>query len=299
MVATFDAETALISTTDAHRSVGRLARLRGAVLWVLLGLVFALGIVGLIVQQISSLGHLYLFQNLEQTFEPPLSHGHLLGTDNLGRDLGWRILCGLGVSLAVGVGVAILSVVLGLSLGIFAGFFGRAADSVATVAIDVTWAFPAILLAIVFAGWFGPGLLAVILALSLTGWASFARIVRGEVLSMREREYVAAARVLGVSRFRISIRHMLPNLIPTTIVMSVYFVSTSIIAEAGLSFLGLGAQAPTPSLGIILSEGRDYLNISWWPVVLSGLTLAIVVLLLNTIGDQLRDRLDPRGRNRP
>lgn len=250
---------------------------------------------GVGVQQVEAARGLYTLQNLSTTFLPPFSDGHLLGTDNLGRDLLWRVVAGLGVSMIVGVSVAVLSVVLGLVIGIFAGYFGRAADGVATVAIDVTWAFPAILLAIIFAGWLGPGLLSVSLALAMTGWASFARVVRGEVLTLREREYVAAARLLGVSKVRVSLRHLLPSLYPVTSVMAVFFVSTSIIGEAGLSFLGLGAQAPTPSLGVILAEGRDYLNVSWWPVVIAGITLIIIVLALNTVSDGLRDRLDPRG----
>lgn len=293
--------TELTALAVAEPGVARSRRTRDARLWltgVLVALVVGVAVLGLIVQMLSSTRHLYLHQDLTQTFKPPFTAGHLLGTDNLGRDLAWRIVAGLSVSVVVGVGASLISVILGLVVGILAGFFGQAVDTVANVAIDVTWAFPAILLAIVFAGNIGPGLTAVILALSLTGWASFARIVRGEVLSLRERDYVAAARVLGVSNLRISLRHLLPSLMPLTIVMSVYFVSTSVIAEAGLSFLGLGAQDPTPSLGVILSVGRDYLNISWWPVVLGGATLTIVVLLLNFLGDQLRDRLDPRGRRR-
>ena len=263
-----------------------------------LALVALVAIVGLVIQQIPETRGLYDTQNLASTFLPPLSEGHLLGTDNLGRDLMWRVIAGLGVSMVVGISVAILSILLGLLVGIFAGYFGRAADGVSAVAIDVTWAFPAILLAIIFAGWLGPGLLTVTLALAMTGWASFARVVRGEVLTLRERDYIAAARLLGVSRTRISLRHLLPSLYPVTSVMAVFFVSTSIIGEAGLSFLGLGAQAPTPSLGVILAEGRDYLNVSWWPVLIAGVVLIVVVLALNTVSDGLRDRLDPRGRVR-
>ena len=206
----------------------------------------------------------------------------------------WRLLAGLGVSVFVGLGVAFISITLGLVLGILGGFFGRAADLTTNVVIDVTWAFPAILLAVVFAGWLGPGLPSVILALALTGWASFARIVRGEVLTLRERDYVAAAQVLGRSRIRISFRHLVPNLLPLTLVMAVYFVATSIVAEAGLAFLGLGAQPPIPSLGAILAQGRDYLTTTWWPIVLAGGLLTALVLLLNSFSDQLRDHFDPR-----
>jgi len=257
-----------------------------------------LGGLGAVIQAAPSARHLYLQQNLADTFKAPLSAGHLLGTDNLGRDLAWQLVGGLGTSLAIGIGVSIISVVLGLVVGILGGFFGRAADAIANVVVDVTWAFPAILLAVVFAGWIGPSLTTVILALSLTNWAGFARIVRGEVLSLRERDFVSAARVLGVPKVVISVRHLVTNLIPVTIVLSVYFIATSIIGEAGLTFLGLGVQPPMPSLGLILSTGREYLSITWWPVVLSGAVLALLVLFLNAFGDYLRDRLDPQGRVR-
>ena len=214
-----------------------------------------------------------------------------------GWDRRWGSLGGLGVWIGVGVGVAVISSVLGLALGVFGGFFGKAAAVGTALVVDVTWAFPAILLAIVFAGWLGPGLPAVILALALTGWASFAVIVRGEMLSLRERDFISAARVLGVSRIRISLTHLLISLFPVTVVMSVFFVSTSIVAESGLSFLGLGAQPPMPSLGVILAEGRDYLSRSWWPVVFAGGALTLLVLLMNALADNLRDRFDPRSRS--
>ncbi|HQJ34827.1 MAG TPA: ABC transporter permease [Rhodoglobus sp.] len=267
--------------------------------WVVGGLaVYAIaGLIGIIALIVPSLSHLMTDQDLSATFKPPLTPGHPLGTDSLGRDLMWRILGGLGVSICVGLGVAVISIVLGLVLGVFGGFFGRAAAVGTALVVDVTWAFPAILLAIVFAGWLGPGLPAVILALALTGWASFAVIVRGEMLSLRERDFVSAARVLGVSRIRISLTHLLISLFPVTVVMSVFFVSTSIVAESGLSFLGLGAQPPMPSLGVILAEGRDYLSRSWWPVVFAGGALTVLVLLMNALADNLRDRFDPRNRS--
>ena len=261
-------------------------------------LLLIVGGFGVAIQLVPSWQHLYLAQNLTGTFLPPLSPGHLLGTDDLGRDTAWRLVGGLGVSLGIGITVSFISIVLGLAVGILAGFFGKVADAVSNVVIDVTWAFPAVLLAVVFAGLFGPSLTTVVLALSLTNWAGFARIVRGEVLSLRERDFVAASRVLGVPRVVISVRHLVRNLLPVTIVISVFFISTSIIGEAGLSFIGLGIQDPTPSLGLILSEMREYVSITWWPVVLAGGLLAVVVLFLNSLGDFLRDRLDPQHRVR-
>jgi len=255
------------------------------------------GAFGLIALRVPSLKRRMTDQDLSSTLLSPLSDGYLLGTDVLGRDFVWRLIGGLGVSLAVGLSAAALSIGLGLLLGILGGFYGRSAAATTSVLIDLTWAFPAILLAIVFAGWLGPGLRAVVLALALTGWAAFARIVRGEVLSLREREFIAAARVLGVPKRVVAVRHLIPNLIPLTLVMSVFFVATSIVAEAGLSFLGLGAQGSTPSLGIILSDGRDYLTVTAWPVVLAGGVLTGLVLLLNSLSDSLRDRFDPHRRH--
>ncbi len=266
--------------------------------WILVALaVYAVaGLTGIVVLLSPTMNNRMTDTDLTSTFLHPLSPGHPLGTDSLGRDLMWRLLGGLGVSICVGVGVALISIVLGLALGVFGGFFGRTASFATGLVVDVTWAFPAILLAIVFAGWLGPGLPAVVLALALTGWASFAVIVRGEMLSLRERDFIAAARVLGVSRLKISLTHLLVSLFPVTMVVSVFFVSTSIVAESGLSFLGLGAQPPTPSLGVILAEGRDYLSQSWWPVILAGALLTGLVLLLNALADNVRDRFDPRSR---
>jgi ABC-type dipeptide/oligopeptide/nickel transport system permease subunit len=186
--------------------------------------------------------------------------------------------------------------VLGLVVGIFGGFFGQAADAVTNVAVDVTWAFPAILLAVIFAGSIGPSLTTVVLALGLTNWAGFARIVRGEVLSLREREFVSAARVLGVPKVIISMRHFVLNILPVTLVMIVFYISNAIIGEAGLSFLGFGVQPPMPSLGLILTTGREYLYQTPWMVLLPGAVLALTVLFLNSLGDHLRDVVDPSGR---
>ncbi|MCU1491546.1 MAG: ABC-type dipeptide/oligopeptide/nickel transportsystem, permease component [Acidimicrobiaceae bacterium] len=259
-------------------------------------IIIAAGILGIVLQLVPSWRHLYLTQDLTATFQAPLSTGHVLGTDNLGRDLLWQLIAGLGISLMIGIGVTVLSLVLGLTVGILGAYFGRTADAVSNVIVDVTWAFPAILLAVLLAGAIGPSVTTVVLALALTTWPGYARIVRGEVLSLRERDFVNAARVLGVPKLVISVRHFVVNLMPITIVIAVYYVATAIIGEAGLSFLGLGVQAPMPSLGLMLSVGQQYLNVSWWPVVLSGALLALVVLFLNAFGDFLRGRLDPHGR---
>lgn len=263
-----------------------------------LGIYVAVGILGLLTQVIPSLENRVTDQSLLDFLQPPLSEGHVLGTDELGRDFLWRLIGGLGVSMGVGVITAALSIFLGLVLGIVGGFFGRAAAGTVSVAVDVTWAFPEILLAVMLAGWLGPGLRSVVLALALTGWASFAKIVRGQVLSLRESDFVAAAKLLGVSRLRVSIRHLVPNLVPVMMVMSVFYMAAAIIAEAGLSFLGLGAQPPTPSLGLILAGGRDSLQEAWWLVVFASFLLGGLVMLLNAASDVLRDRLDPANAER-
>ena len=253
----------------------------------------AIGLLGLITPIVPSLERQVTEQNLADFLLPPLSDGYLFGTDELGRNFMWRLIGGLAVSMSVGLVAAALSIILGLVLGIIGGFFRRTAGASVAVLVDVTWAFPEILLAIMLVGWLGPGLRSVVLALALTGWASFAKIVRGEVLSLRERDFVAASRVLGMSKLRISLRHLVPNLVPVMMVMTVFYMAAAIIAEAGLSFLGLGAQPPTPSLGLILARGRDSLHEAWWLVVFASVLLGGLVVLLNATSDYLRDRLDP------
>ena len=265
----------------------------GRFLAVALAVYAVIGLLGLITPIVPALERQVTEQNLADFLLPPFSEGYLFGTDELGRDFMWRLIGGLAVSMSVGLVAAALSIILGLVLGIIGGFYRRTAGASVAVLVDVTWAFPEILLAIMLAGWLGPGLRSVVLALALTGWASFAKIVRGEVLSLRERDFVAASRVLGMSKLRISLRHLVPNLVPVMMVMTVFFMAAGIIAEAGLSFLGLGAQPPTPSLGLILARGRDSLHEAWWLVVFASALLGGLVILLNAASDYLRDRLDP------
>jgi ABC-type dipeptide/oligopeptide/nickel transport system permease subunit len=257
---------------------------------------FAVGAVGAVIVLVPSLNHLYLDQDLISTLRPPLSHGHVLGTDNLGRDLGWRIVAGIGISLLVGVAVTALSVVVGMLLGAIAGYYGGAADTAISSLIDLTWGFPLLLVAVITVGILQPGLTAVIVAVALVNWAAFARIIRAETLSLRKREFVEAARALGVSHRRIIRRHVIPNTIGSTLVMSSYYVAYTIIAEAGLSFIGMGAQPPTPSLGQMIAGGRDYLYVDSWMAIIPGIAIALIVLGLNTFGDGLRDVFDPRLR---
>lgn len=255
-----------------------------------------IGITGAVVVTVPSLNHLYLHQDLISTLQPPFSHGHLLGTDNLGRDLAWRVTAGIGISLLVGVAVTALSVVVGMILGSVAGYYGGGADTAISSLIDLTWGFPLLLVAVITVGILQPGLTAVIVAVALVNWAAFARIIRAEALSLRKREFIEAARALGVSHRRIILRHIVPNTIGSTLVMSSYYVAYTIIAEAGLSFIGMGAQPPTPSLGQMIAGGRDYLYVDSWMAIVPGIAIALIVLGLNTFGDGLRDVFDPRLR---
>jgi peptide/nickel transport system permease protein len=263
---------------------------------ILTGLFLLIGLTGAVIVAVPGLHHLYLDQNLEAFLEPPLSHGHVLGTDNFGRDMGWRIVAGTGISLLVGFAVTGLSVIAGLVLGAVAGYFGGLVDTLISGLIDLTWGFPLLLVAVIIVGVLQPGLTPVIVAVALVNWAGFARIIRAETISMREKEFVEAARALGVKDYRILLRHIVPNTVASTLVMSSYYVAYAVIAEAGLSFIGMGAQPPTPSLGQMIASGRDYLSVDSWMAIIPGVGIALVVLGLNTLGDGLRDIFDIRTR---
>jgi len=277
---------------------GSVRRLFGAVpAWILVsvGLFLAAGIAGIVLMSTPDLSKLVYRQSLSKAFAGPFSKGTLLGADQLGRAIEYRLLAGLGISLLSAAAVTIMATAIGLVMGLLGGFFGRTADRLVTLVIDVTWAYPTILLAVVIAGVQGPGVSTVVLALGLTLWAALARIVRGQVLMLREQDYVLAARALGYGRFYIATRHLLPNLVPICILMATLFVALTIIAEAGLSFIGLGAQSPTPSLGKTLAEGFSFASSSPWPLVFGSVTIIGLVTTLNAFGDRLRDILDPRG----
>jgi peptide/nickel transport system permease protein len=254
-------------------------------------------VVGVVILAVPSLHHLYLDQELSTAFSAPGSNG-LLGTDHLGRSMLWRLVVGVAVSLGISTAVTTFSIVVGGVVGLTAGFYGGRYDQLVSGVIDVTWGFPVILLAVVLAGVLEPGVWVVILAIACINWAGFARILRGEALSLRERDFVKASRALGVPSRRIIRRHLVPNVVAPTIVLTSYYLAIAVIAEAGLSFIGVGIQLPTPSLGAMIADGQTYWTVSAWIVVLPAIALAVLVIGLNALGDGLRDILDPRMRGR-
>ncbi|WP_432357295.1 ABC transporter permease [Sporosarcina sp. UB5] len=223
---------------------------------------------------------------------------HLLGTDNLGRDVLSRIIYGSRVSLLVGIASVILAGAIGIVVGLAAGYYGGWLDSILMRIVDSFLSIPNILFALVFLAVFGPSVPTLIVVLGVTNWVAYARIIRGETLSIKEREFVRAARSIGVRNVTIIRRHVLPNVISSFIVISTLSVATTIILEASLSFLGLGVQPPTVSWGGILSDGRDYLATSWWLATFPGMAITITVLAIIFLGDWLRDVLDPRSQSR-
>ncbi len=224
---------------------------------------------------------------------------HPLGTDDLGRDLLTRLLYGTQVSLFVGFSTVALSLALGVALGIAGGYFGGWVDTIVMRYIDLQWAFPNFIIAVYLVAVFGTGLSNVIVAISLAFIDDFARIARSMVLTIREEQYVDAARTLGLSDWRIMWRHILPNATAPIIVQATVSVSYAILAEAGLSFLGLGVEASTPTWGLILAESRSFISRAWWLGVYPGLFIMITVLSINFVGDALRDLLDVRETTDP
>ncbi len=227
---------------------------------------------------------------------PPGSPGHWLGTDHLGRDMLSRLLYGGQASLVVGFTAVLLAMTLGVILGLLTGYYRGIVDSVVMRLIDLLLAFPAVLLAIAVIAALGPGLMNAMLAVAVVGIPYYTRIVRSSVLSLREKEYVEAGRALGLSDARLLALHILPNCLSPILVAATLDVGWMIMAAAGMSFLGLGAQPPQAEWGVMLSEGRNFMRVGPHESVLPGLAIFLVVLALNLLGDGLRDALDPRLR---
>lgn len=225
--------------------------------------------------------------------QPPNAR-HLLGTDVLGRDLFTRILFGSRISLQTGLISVTIALLIGVPMGLLAGFYGGLTDRSLMRVVDLMLTFPGILLALVLIAILGPDLFNAMLAVGVSASPAFARVVRATVLSSREQTYVEAARAVGCSNVRIMLRHILPNTLAPIIVLGTLGVAGAIIAAAALSYLGLGARPPEPEWGALLSEGRNYLRVAWWMTTFPGLAIMTAVLSINLLGDGLRDAFDPR-----
>jgi len=221
---------------------------------------------------------------------------HLLGTDLLGRDLLSRIFVGARVSLIVGLSAVFMAGSIGLILGILAGYFGKWVDTLIMRITDAMFTLPFLVLALVLAAVIGPGFSNIVLILGLVGWTGYARLIRGEVLRIKEEQFVRYAKVAGTRNARILVRHIFPNVINSLIVMATLQLGIMIIAEASLTFLGLGVQPPTPAWGSMVAEGRTYLGTAWWISAFPGLAILLTVMSVNLLGDWLRVRLDPKFR---
>ncbi len=233
-------------------------------------------------------------QDIAHRLAPPNTAHHVLGTDAVGRDILSRVIFGSRVSLTVGVLAVGVAGTLGTLLGLLAGYYGGWAETVIMRVADLQLAIPSLVLAIAVIAVLGSGLLNVIAVLGITGWVQYGRIVRGEILSIRNREYVEAARAVGANAARIIGRHILPNIAAAIVVVGTLQVGSMIVTEASLSFVGLGVPLNVPSWGGMAAEGRDYLATAWWIATFPGLAIMVTVLGMNLLGDWLRDVLDPR-----
>jgi len=235
-------------------------------------------------------------QELTAMMKAPAGIGapHSLGTDNLGRDILSRIIHGSRVSLLVAFAVVFVSGFVGIALGAISGYFGGKVDFLIQKLVEVIWAFPPLLLGITIMAFLGQGLFNLILALVAQRWIPYCRVVRGQTLSLRNRDFVTAARCLGASNRQIITRHIIPNLIQTSLVIGTFAMASSIIAEASLSFLGVGVPPEIPTWGTMLADARIYISTAWWLPLFPGLCIFVTVLGINLLGDALRDLLDPR-----
>jgi len=240
-------------------------------------------------------------QNLGIAFKPPSwfpggAATYLLGTDDLGRDIFSRIVWGARVAAVVGLSSVAVGGIIGVGLGVIAGYFGGLVDDVIARIADVQFAFPAVLLAIAVVGIVGPSLLTVIITIGITGWVQYVRVVRAETLSLRERDFIQAAIAAGASPPRIILKHVLPNVSSSITVLSTFGIARAIILESALSFLALGVPPDVPSWGTMLADGRQFLDTAWWLGLFPGLAIFLTVLGVNLFGDGLRDALDPQSR---
>jgi len=234
-----------------------------------------------------------LEMNLSALHKPPGTPGHLLGTDGLGRDVLSRLIYGSRISLSVGLVVVSIAAVLGTAMGLISGFFGKTTDAVIMRVVEIFVAFPFLILVVAAIAILGPSLYNVMIVLGLVSWPLYARLVRSEVLAIRELPYIEASRAIGCSNVRIMFKHILPNCISSVLVTAAMSMAGAILSTAALGFLGLGVQPPTPEWGMMLNESKQFLRSYPWEIFYPGIAIMLVVLALNFLGDGLRDALDP------
>lgn len=270
---------------------GRLKRNKMAVLGLIILIILVL--LAVFADVIANYDNVVIKQNLAHRLQGP-SAAHWLGTDEFGRDIFARLVHGTRVSLQVGIVAVGISIVIGGILGAVAGYYGGKLDNTIMRIMDIFLAVPSILLAIAIVSALGPSIINLMLAISISSVPSYARIVRASVLSIRDQEFIEAAKAIGASNTRIIFRHIIPNSLAPVIVQATLGVASAILSTAGLSFIGLGIQPPAPEWGSMLSGGRQYLRYAWWVTTFPGVAIMITILSLNLLGDGLRDALDPR-----
>ena len=291
-------ETAPTSTPgETVRAVAPARRFPGIPLFILL---FLLVLPGLFAPYLAP--HNPIRGSLRARLKPPVwvqggTITHPLGTDKVGRDILSRIIYGARISLAVSVVAILVSGAIGTALGLMAGYFGGRLDALIMRLVDISLGLPVILLALVFVAAIGASFGTVVVVTAILLWARYARQVRGETLSIRERDFIARARVAGASHFRIMLRYIFPNVVNTLTVLATLQIGAVILLESALSFLGAGIPRPTPTWGSMIADGRDLIVVAWWIAMFPGLAIMLTVLSLNLLGDWLRDHLDPKLRN--
>lgn len=291
-VTTFSSGTAPVRQEGLYTQARReFVKNRGAVI----GLIFLFGIILSAILAPLLAPYDPLGRSVRDRLVGP-SKDHLMGTDSLGRDILSRILHGGRVSLQVGLFSVIASTLVGVPLGLMAGYFGGVIDDAIMRLMDVILAFPGLILAIWMVSMLGPSLRNIVFAITFWSVPTYARLARGSTLSVREMDYITAERCIGAGHFRILYRHILPNIFAPLIVLATMNISGAIIAGASLSFLGLGVRPPTPEWGSMLSDGRGYLRNAWWIAFFPGIVITLVVLAANMVGDALRDAIDPKVR---
>ncbi len=239
-----------------------------------------------------------LTMNLTNAYAPPGSEGHVLGTDNFGRDILSRLMHGARISLFIGLVVVSIAASIGTVLGLVAGYVGGWVDDLVMRAVEIFYAFPFLVLVIAVIAVFGPSIINVMWVLGLVSWPLYARLVRAQVMALRGVEYIEAARASGMGTPRVMFRHVLPNTLTPVIVAATYGIPEAILASAALGFLGMGVQPPTPEWGVMISEGKDFIRRAPYLITWPGVAIMLVVLGFNFVGDGLRDALDPRSQRK-